>query len=105
MNIGAIGSRVELAPGADPTDGLLDVVWAGEDHRAAIGDYLDACLEGRPATLSLPTRRSRSARVVTDDPAVHVDDDHRDGGRGGLLATLDGAFVEVLVPAGVSRQD
>jgi len=103
MNIDAIGSRVVLAPGADPTDGLLDVVWATEEHRGAIADYLDASLDGQPATLALPTRRSRSLRVETHDPAVHVDDDHRDGGRGDLVATVDGVFVEVLLPEGVSR--
>jgi diacylglycerol kinase family enzyme len=104
MNIDAIGSRVGLAPGADPTDGLLDVVWATEAHRADIADYLDACVAGRRTPLELPTRRSRSLRVVTHDPAVHVDDDHRDGGRGDLVVALDGLFVEVLLPpASVSR--
>src|SRR5262249_44295660 len=40
MNIAAIGPRIELAPDANPSDKLLDLVLVRERDREALADYI-----------------------------------------------------------------
>jgi diacylglycerol kinase family enzyme len=76
VNIRFVGSNVPIAPDADPTDGLLDVVLVGEAERQSLLDYLD----GRMALASgvLPElRRMRARAVELEAPAgvrMHLDD-------------------------------
>src|SRR5690606_8206272 len=46
MNIRRVGPGVQLAPMADPADGLVDVVLLSDDDRAAFVDLLDAMCRG-----------------------------------------------------------
>ena len=76
VNIRFVGSNVPIAPDADPTDGLLDVVLVGEAERQSLLDYLD----GRMALASGPLpelRRMRARAVELEAPAgvrLHLDD-------------------------------
>jgi diacylglycerol kinase family enzyme len=64
-----------LARGADPGDGLLDVVVVRESERSALVAYL-AERERRPETPSpFESRRARRAHLTTTGPVpLHVDD-------------------------------
>lgn len=74
MNIISAGSRVELAPSADPSDTSLDLVLIGEKERAPLLGYLEKLAAGEEAESPLASRRVR--RVVMSWPkgAGHIDD-------------------------------
>ena len=74
LNIGSVGPNVTLALDADPSDGMLTIVTAGEEHRADLDSYLGNRARGRHGVLSLPSHRAR--HVVVDGPGdLHVDDE------------------------------
>lgn len=73
LNIRSVGPNLVLAPEANPSDGLFDVVAAGEEHRDEIDDYLRQRIKGREGRLSLPTRRARHVEVEGWQE-LHVDD-------------------------------
>ncbi len=73
LNIRSIGPNLVLSPEANPSDGLFDVVTAGEEHRQEIDDYLRQRIKGWEGRLSLPRRRAR--RVEIDGwEEMHLDD-------------------------------
>lgn len=74
LNIRSIGPNLVLCGEADPFDGELDVVFAGEAERAALDRYLAARIDGRIEQLDLPARRARRLRIA-GLPRVHVDDE------------------------------
>jgi diacylglycerol kinase family enzyme len=97
MNIGAVGPNLALAPDADPADGLLEVVTAGEEHRAELDRYLRHRAEGRAARLELPTRRARAVDLGGWGQ-VHVDDEVRLGSSLGTLSLrVESGALSVLV--------
>lgn len=109
MNIRRLGPNVELAPGARPGDGLLDVVLLGEEHRDDLVDYVDHLMAtgtpGKPADAPLlPTYRGASVRAVAPlDVRLHVDDERfeacADDQVGQVVeVTADGTALQVLVP-------
>jgi diacylglycerol kinase family enzyme len=51
MNIEHIGPSLHIAPDADPSDGLLEVVLLSEQERAKFGDYLYDRLQGHERPL------------------------------------------------------
>jgi diacylglycerol kinase (ATP) len=72
LNIASIGPNLELAA-ANPSDGLLRVVLAGEEHRTELSDYLDHRAVGREFRLALPTWDGR--RITLHGAAdLHIDD-------------------------------
>jgi len=73
LNICSVGANMVLAPAADPSDGMFDVVTATEDHRDEILAYLDRRIAGEEAALSLPVRRARRIQISGWDQ-MHVDD-------------------------------
>ena len=64
LNIASVGPNLVLSPDADPSDGHLDVVSAGEAERGEIDEYLRQRAAGCEVRMSLPTRRVR--RVEAD---------------------------------------
>jgi diacylglycerol kinase (ATP) len=76
LNVKFVGPNVPLAPEADPTDGLLDLVLVRKEDREGILDYLDRRLH--LASGVMPTLRTeRSAGVQVVAPAgvrLHLDD-------------------------------
>ncbi len=74
LNTPRIGSQVELAPDADPGDGLLDLVLIRETDRQTLIEYL-RCLEaGRPARMPSVARRIQRVRLEWDHTEGHLDD-------------------------------
>jgi diacylglycerol kinase family enzyme len=78
LNIPSVGANLALAPDADPSDGLFDIVTAGEAERKQLAAYLDARIAGRESRLSLPTRRGR---LGTDAPGRRAPEDLAEGDR------------------------
>lgn len=76
LNIPSVGANLALAPDADPSDGLLDIVIAEETQRGELADYLDKRIAGGEPRLSLPTRRGRRVEVRGWEQ-MHVDDEVR----------------------------
>jgi len=77
LNIRFLGPNIPLAPEADPSDGLLDVVRVREADRAAILEYLEQRLHLASGEMpSLETVRARRVQLVVPARApLHVDDD------------------------------
>jgi diacylglycerol kinase family enzyme len=75
MNIGHIGPRLELAPAADPGDGLLDLLLVREEDRVKFGSWLDEVVRGAPAEFPVPAERGRRIRFEWSDAAGHLDDE------------------------------
>lgn len=73
LNICSVGANVVLAPQADPSDGMFEVVSATDEHREHIAEYLDHRIDGREARLELPVRRARRVEIDGWD-RMHVDD-------------------------------
>jgi diacylglycerol kinase family enzyme len=79
LNIRTVGPNLMLCGDADPSDGLLHLVTAGEEHRAALDDYLRSRLERREVLpLALPARLVRQVELHGLDE-VHLDDEVRRG--------------------------
>jgi len=77
MNIRFSGPNVPLARGADPGDGLLDVVLMGASERDALVDYVSGrIMEASGQLAELPRHQGR--RIVLGPPPsapLHLDDD------------------------------
>ena len=77
MNVREIGSNLPLAPEADPSDGLLDVVFIRPEDRGTIEEYLDARLEGETQDSAPALERIRASHIVLELPRqtrLHIDD-------------------------------
>jgi diacylglycerol kinase family enzyme len=73
LNMRAVGPNLALAPDANPSDGLLDVVLVGEEQRAMLIGCLDDLRAGREVGVALPRRRARQIEIQCPCE-VHVDD-------------------------------
>lgn len=75
MNIACIGPRLCLAPGADPTDGMVDVAILNADDRDAFRAHLAALVDGAqpPDTGGIVVHRVRHFRLSWDGTAAHTD--------------------------------
>lgn len=99
LNIKSVGSQVVLSLHAEPDDGYLSVVTAGEAQRHEIDTYLERRLNGIVGHLPLPVRRARHIKVRGWE-AMHVDDEVRDTDANEVIEmkVVEGA-VHVLVQA------
>ena len=102
LNTPFVGPNLALSPGADPGDGFLDLVLAGEGEREA----LRALLEEDEGGASLPVHRVRSVEISRREisrrekgsAAVHVDDDLPESDKASVMAlTVQPGQVEFLV--------
>lgn len=74
MNTNIFGPRLQIAPHADPADGLFDVVFIGDEGRDALLDYVEERLDGRtPRTPTFPTHRAAHVEIEWDGSNVHFD--------------------------------
>jgi diacylglycerol kinase (ATP) len=105
MNIPATGPKLRLAPAADPSDGLLDLVWLEPAAREPMLAWLEERARSAPP---LASRRGRVMAFEWQDGALHVSDAFPPPpARPELIeVTLSALPVTVLVPTGgVSRDD
>jgi diacylglycerol kinase (ATP) len=96
MNARAVGPNLELGP-ANPSDGLLTVVTAGDEHRHALATYIAARLDGRECQLALPVETAQHIEVF-ESGTWHVDDGLADASSHPVTIDIDPAAVTVLVP-------
>ena len=94
MNIPYVGPHLELAPGADPSDGWLDVVLFAAEHRDAMKDHAAALRGGSDEPADLPVRRARRITIETSARG-HLD--------GELLAEEGAVRVAIAVEPGAVR--
>lgn len=74
LNTPATGSRLKLAPDADPSDGLLDVVCIREDDRDNLLRYARAVMDEALAELpSVEVRRGKHLELIWDGFPIHLD--------------------------------
>jgi diacylglycerol kinase family enzyme len=74
MNTAHIGPALALAPDADAGDGALDLLLVAEEHRSALGDYLEAVTREEEPRIAIPTRRVQTLRLEWRARHGHVDD-------------------------------
>jgi diacylglycerol kinase (ATP) len=74
MNIQHIGPSLHLAPEANPSDGLLDVVLLTDPERDKLGEYFANRLEGDSHPLRWNVHRGRHLQIVCEDCDMHIDD-------------------------------
>jgi diacylglycerol kinase (ATP) len=75
MNIKCIGPNLNLAPKADPSDGILDVVLLAKGEEEKLSDYLSACIEGKHCSPNLTARRGRRLQMEWEGSVIHIDDE------------------------------
>jgi diacylglycerol kinase (ATP) len=74
MNIKSVSSNVNLAPDADPGDGLLDVVLFTEADRPILQEYLVQRLAGQHHSPQLTIHRAKQIQIQGQDFKIHIDD-------------------------------
>jgi diacylglycerol kinase (ATP) len=106
MNIRETGPNVPLARGADPADGLLDVVLIRPEDRAPLLDYIHARLRGeQPEAPQLTVLRGSRVTVnAPPDCPLRVDDELWPADPSARTAdpvevTMGAVAVNVVVPA------
>lgn len=92
VNIALIGPRLSLSPESDPSDGLLELVLAGESERKPL---YELATTGRiESDVRLRTLRGKHIEVETGVESYHLD--------GSLVGEASGAFSVTVEPASVS---
>lgn len=78
MNTAAMGLRLRLAPHADPSDGLFDVVRVREDARVGLQTYLRKLATGSVETLpNVDIVRGRRLKLRWNGLPLHFDEEVR----------------------------
>lgn len=95
LNICAIGPGLRLAASADPTDGLFEVVTAGERHRAELDRYLRERAGGRAGELGLPARRASRVEILGFE-RIHLDDAIESASEPSYVVRMEHAAIDVL---------
>src|SRR5262249_35486224 len=80
MNTQHIGPSLHLAPDADPSDGLLDIVLIDALERDKLGEYLAKRLEGREHPPRWTVYRGRHLELEWANSDLHIDDEVWPGG-------------------------
>lgn len=79
QNTRFIGPKLELAPVAEPGDGLLDLVLVGPDQREQLLEYIDSLIEGTSSKGEIKkfaeSKRVKKVRMTSSWDSLHVDDD------------------------------
>jgi diacylglycerol kinase (ATP) len=106
MNITSIGPRMFLAPQADSSDGMLDLLLVTTADRDALADYIESGGAGGALPDSWYRRvksveMSWAPKIGHADDAPWPDDDAADG-TGMVTASIAGT-IEVLLPTHTSR--
>jgi diacylglycerol kinase (ATP) len=96
LNMPLVGSNLAVSASATPSDGLLHVVMAGEEHRGEIVRYLREALVRSDAALSAPSIRARHV-TIQGTSEIHLDDEVLPASPEQVLSMhVDTGAVEVL---------
>lgn len=111
VNLRYVGPSLFLGPDAEPGDGLLDVVLAGENERARLIQYLESWQDNRERLAVLPTLQGEKLEIEWTGIPLHIDDKLRpkksaepDEIAGKVEVHARAASVEFLVPAVKKRE-
>lgn len=74
MNIPSIGPNLVLAPEADISDGLFDIIMIKEDQRELLGAYVENKLKAREISIDIPVVRGKEIYIKWHGVDGHVDD-------------------------------
>ena len=97
MNTQAMGLRLRLAPDANPSDGLFDVVRVSEDDAVGFGAYLTKLVEGDLETLpNVEIVRGKRLNLRWNGLPLHFDEEVR----GDDPAREPGGELELTMQAG-----
>jgi diacylglycerol kinase (ATP) len=88
MNINYVGPNLQLAPEANPGDGLFDVVMLGEEKQQ-LSDYIKSRLQNQEPSLNPPVQRGRHIKITCKDSDAHIDDQ--------IMENSAGKEIEILV--------
>jgi diacylglycerol kinase family enzyme len=107
LNIPRAGPRLELAPGADPADGVFDVVTVRADEREKLRRHLTQHLAGEKRPVRLQRRRARHVELTLRGAELRLDDEvivgrpAREAGGSAVAVdiAIESSAVEVLLPA------
>lgn len=75
MNIRSIGPNLDLAPAADPHDGLFEIVLVSKDELPQMRDFLTDLIAKKVRPPILGARRGRHLRIDCPSLRIHIDDD------------------------------
>jgi diacylglycerol kinase family enzyme len=111
VNLRYVGPSLFLGPDAEPGDGLLDVVMAGEEERPRLIQYLERWQDNRERLAVLHTVQGRKLEIEWTGIPLHIDDKLRpkksagpDEIAGRVEISVGEAAVEFLVPAAKRRE-
>jgi diacylglycerol kinase family enzyme len=93
LNMRSVGPNLVLAPDANLSDGLFDVILAGPAHRAELLDYLESRIDEKERRVSLPCYRARQVHIDSCEE-LHIDDERVD------MSEAEG--IEMNVAAGAA---
>jgi diacylglycerol kinase (ATP) len=104
MNIQSIGPNLALAPAADPSDGLLDLVLVSKNERDQISRYLSDRIEGKSSSPGLIVRQSSRLQIECKGLLIHIDDelwpkDNSPSSPVTIDVKLSSEYLEMLIPA------
>jgi diacylglycerol kinase family enzyme len=74
MNIRSVGPNLFLAPDADPTDGLLDVVLIPATEQEKLAIYMQHRKDGVEEPFTFPTVRGKCIELKWKGTHAHIDD-------------------------------
>ncbi len=75
LNLGTAGPNLRLAPHADPSDGLFDVILVDERRRRELVEQLPTYRLDPQAAPALTARRAKHVTLARGDFLAHVDDE------------------------------
>lgn len=74
MNIKSLGPNLELAPGADPGDGMLEVVLVPENDREGLAAYMQQHIAGGKKAYDFYTVKGKEISLIWQNALCHADD-------------------------------
>lgn len=75
VNSPYIGPNLNIAPQANFSDGLLDIVVITEDQRLDFANYIENLIEGGTPSFNPQLMQLRKVEISTKDKKLHIDDE------------------------------
>ena len=97
MNMKTIGPNLPVAHKADPSDGLLDVLYVTEDDRETLINFIQSRLDGKEVPLEAHRITAKEVKLTAEDGSIHVDDKIQEAGKECINIDLRKGLLEFLV--------